>query len=250
MDDRKVGLIVRALRRRRGLRQLDLAVAAGCSQGMVSLVERGHLDRASLRIVRRILAAVDATALIEVRWRAGALDRLLDEDHAYLAGIMAERLRRAGWSVETEITYAHYAERGSFDIIAFHLETGIVLVVEVKTDLPSLEATLRKVDEKVRLASVIVRKRFGWEARAVARVVVLPDTRTLRRRVARHSRLVDLALPSRSIAVRRWIAAPSGPLAGLWFLTATNGRSAIQRRGGPERVRKPRSSAGSNEEAL
>jgi transcriptional regulator with XRE-family HTH domain len=238
MDDRRVGLVVRALRRRRGWRQLDLATKAACSQSMISLIERGHLDGVSLRLVRGVLAVLEATLLMELRWRGAALDRLLDEDHARLVGVVAERLRRAGWSVETEITYSEFGERGSFDLIALHAAASIVLVIEVKTDLPSLEATLRKLDEKGRLARTVARKRFGWQAARVARLLVLPDTRTLRRRLARHPTLVSRALPARSIEVRRWIASPSGPLSGVWFLSDTNGRSAVRRSGGPERIRR------------
>lgn len=65
VDDRRVGLIVRALRRRRGWRQIDLAGAGKCSQSLISLVERGHLDRLSTKALRTILAALDATAVIE-----------------------------------------------------------------------------------------------------------------------------------------------------------------------------------------
>ena len=240
---------MRALRRRRRWRQVDLARAAGCSQGMVSLVERGHLDRVSLRVVRRLLAALDATALIEVRWRAGALDRLLDEGHARLLGIIADRLRRTGWSVETEVTYAHYREHGSYDILAFHPSSSTILVVECKTDLPSVEGALRRVDEKVRLAPTVARERFGWLAKGVARVLVMPEDSTLRRRVARHAVVLRGAFPAGSIQMRQWIAAPSGPAAGLWFLSSTNARSGIRGRGGRERVRRPTSRSGSDEAA-
>jgi transcriptional regulator with XRE-family HTH domain len=60
VDDRRVGLIVRMLRSRRGWRQLDLAARGGCSQSFVSQLERGHIDRASLADVRRVLGALDA----------------------------------------------------------------------------------------------------------------------------------------------------------------------------------------------
>jgi transcriptional regulator with XRE-family HTH domain len=133
MDDQRVGRIVRALRRRRGWRQVDLADAAACSQTMVSLTERGHLERVPLPVVRRILAALDASLIVEVRWRAGALDRLLDEDHAVLLARVADFLRRFGWQVEIEVTYSEYGERGSYDILAFHRAAGVLLVVEVKT---------------------------------------------------------------------------------------------------------------------
>ena len=240
MDDQRVGRIVRALRRRRGWRQVDLARAAGCSQGMVSLIERGHLDSVSLRLARTVLGALDARAAVLVTWRAGDLDRLLDEDSAVVVATLAGRLRGARWLVETEVTYARYSERGSYDVLAFHPASGTVLVVEVKTDFPSAEATLRKLDEKVRLAPTVARERFGWRARTTARLLVMPDERTLRRRVERHSALLDGAFAARSVAVRRWIDKPSGTISGLWFLTVTNPGSGIQRPGVRSRVRAAR----------
>jgi hypothetical protein len=175
--------------------------------------------------------------VLELRWRAGALERLLDEDHARLVGFLMNEMRGLGWEVQAEVTYAEYAERGSIDVLAFHPRWQILLVIEVKTDLPSVEATLRKLDEKVRLAPGIARKRFGWTPRTVARMVALPADRTLRRRVERQASVLAAALPVRGVEVRRWLAEPVGSMAGLWFVTGTNGRSANQRSPGRERVR-------------
>ncbi|MGI8927837.1 MAG: helix-turn-helix domain-containing protein [Candidatus Limnocylindrales bacterium] len=241
MDDQRTGRIVRALRQRRGWRQADLAAAAGCSQNLISLVERGHFDRIALRTVRRILAALDAAVFVELRWRGAALDRLLDEGHASLAGAVAEWLRGKGWQVEFEVTYSEFGERGSFDLLAYHPVLSILLVIEVKTDLPSGEATLRKLDEKARLAAKVARDRFDWRARSVSRVVVMPESKTLRRRVSRHSALFQAALPARNVEIRRWLARPSGQLAGLWFFSGRDSGvpiSTIRRR---ERVRRPNS---------
>lgn len=212
-----------------------MAAKAGCSQGAVSLIERGHLR--SLPHLRRVLAALDASMVIELRWRAGALDRLLDEDHARLVGFLMNVLRGLGWEVQAEVTYAEYSERGSIDLLAFHPRLQILLVIEVKTDLPSVEATLRKLDEKVRLAPTIARKRFGWTPRAVARLIALPADRTIRRRVERQASVLAAALPVRGAAVRNWFSEPVGSMAGLWFVTGTTGRSVVQRSRGRERVR-------------
>ena len=54
VDDQRIGSVIRAVRHRRGLRQIDVAQTAGVSQAYVSYVERGHLDRLSVDTVRRI----------------------------------------------------------------------------------------------------------------------------------------------------------------------------------------------------
>lgn len=241
MDDQRVGRIVRFLRVRRRWRQVDLARLAHCSQNVISLVERGHLDRLALKTLRRILAALDAGVVLEVRWRGAALDRLLDEGHAILIAAVADHLRRLGWLVEIELTYSEYGERGSYDILAFMPTLGILLVIEVKTELASAELTLRKLDEKTRLAAKIASDRFGWRATSVSRFLVLPEITTERRRVARHSAIFERALPSRNLEIRRWLEKPTGRLAGIWFFAARDAGVAISEIRRPQRMRRPKS---------
>jgi transcriptional regulator with XRE-family HTH domain len=192
VDDVQLGRSIRALRRRRGWRQADLAAAAGVSQTLVSSLERGHLDGVAMGTLRRVLAALDARVEVGVRWRGGALDRLLDERHASLVGRVVEQLQSAGWVVRVEASYAHYGERGSVDVLAFHPASRTLLIVEGKTELASIEATLWKVDEKVRLARILANG-AGWEARMAARLLVLPSTTTARRAVKRHGVILDVA---------------------------------------------------------
>ena len=54
---------------------------------------------------------------LEAQWRGGDLDRLLDEAHAQLVGASVSVLRDSGWAAEIEVTYSHYGERGSLDIL-------------------------------------------------------------------------------------------------------------------------------------
>jgi transcriptional regulator with XRE-family HTH domain len=98
--------------------QAEVAAAAGVSQTLVSLIERGHLDTVSLRSLRAVLAAVGARTELLVTWRGGALDRLLDEAHATLVGLRPPMLTALGWAVTLEATYSVYGERGSIDVLA------------------------------------------------------------------------------------------------------------------------------------
>jgi transcriptional regulator with XRE-family HTH domain len=223
MDDIRQGRICRMLRKRLKLSQAQLGARCGLSQQAVSLVERGHGARLSGAALRRLFGALDARWEPVVSWRGGDLDRLLDARHARIAGLVVSRLRALGWQVDVEVTYSSFGERGSIDILAWWPPARIALVVEIKSELASVEATVRKLDEKVRLTiDSIAEARFGERPRAVARLLVLPDTTTERRRVTRVDHVLGAALPSRGTPLRSWLRAPAGPIRGLLFVAVTN----------------------------
>jgi hypothetical protein len=168
--------------------------------------------------MRAILEQLDAEVGYEVRWRVGALDRLLDERHARLVGLATQLLVGAGWEVIPELTYSTYGERGSIDLLGWSAASRHLIVVEVKTELVSVEATLRKLDEKVRLAPAVARERLGWQAELVSRLLILPGDNTSRRRTLRHAAVLDRALPDRSGDVRAWLRQPARSIAGILFV--------------------------------
>ena len=159
-------------------------------------------------------------------WRGGELDRVLDQRHADLVGLTVVLLRGYGWLTELEVTYAQFGERGSIDVLGWQSQARSLLVVETKSDIVSVEATLRKLDEKVRLAGTIGSERLAWPQGGgpltISRLIVLPGTRTEHRRVARYAALFDQACPTRGSAVRRWLRDPVGTMAGLLFVTDAN----------------------------
>jgi transcriptional regulator with XRE-family HTH domain len=226
VDDVRIGRILRALRLERRLRQRDVAAAASVAQTTVSLIERGHLDRLSQKTIRAVFAVVEARFEGSVSWRGGAIDRLLDERHSLLVGAVAERLRAAGWLVEVEVTFSVYGERGSIDLLAFHPASGVLLVVEVKTELTSVEETIRRHDVKERLARGIASERFGWSASSTSRLLVILDGATGRRRVHRHDDVLRVAYPERGTGVRQWIRRPARRIRALLFLSTSNRRAA------------------------
>jgi transcriptional regulator with XRE-family HTH domain len=240
MDDAKVGRALRQLRRRRGFRQIDVAVRAGVSQATVSVAEHGHIRTLPVATVRRLFEAVDAGFEGLVLWRGGGIDRLLDERHAQLVGATIARVSTLGWSVVVEATYSIYGERGSIDVLAGDDATHSLVVAEVKSELFSIEELVRKTDEKVRVARrTLCRERFGWAPIATARVVVLPDTDAARRSVVRHGAVLDAAFPVRGRDVSKWLRRPVGDLSGILFVADIAGRDANGPRGGPRRVRRP-----------
>jgi hypothetical protein len=111
--------------------------AAGVSQTLVSKVERGRCDHLAIGTVGRIFAALEADIDLVVRYRGGTLDRLLDERHAATVASVARMLQSHGWTTAVEVTFNHYGERGSIDLLAVHPVTRTALVVEAKTEITS-----------------------------------------------------------------------------------------------------------------
>jgi transcriptional regulator with XRE-family HTH domain len=238
VDDRTVGLVLRALRRRRGWRQADLAAVARCSQSLVSNVERGHLGRVAVETLRSLFAAVEARVVIEPRWRGAELDRLLDSEHASVANAVAGRLERARWEPLLEVTYAIGPERGAIDILGVQAGRRAAFVCEVKTDIPAAESVGRKLDEKRRLAPLIVRERLGWTPAVVGAVLAMPESVRLRRLIVGPAATLGRSFPIASRGVSVWLRDPVGPLAATWFLSDIRGRNArrVRLRGAPLRA--------------
>jgi transcriptional regulator with XRE-family HTH domain len=218
VDAVRFGRQVRALRRRRGWRQRDLATASRSSQPVISRLESGDVDALSVRAVAAVADALGAAFDLRLQWHGEALDRLLDAAHAAAVEAMARRLIKWGWDVQTEVTFAIYGERGSVDILARHQTAGVLLVVEVKSVVPDVQATLAAHDRKVRLAHRIAAERL-WGAGPVAKLLVIVDARTARRRVADHGARFGTAYPAPLTLIRRWLRHPTREaIAGLMFV--------------------------------
>src|SRR4051812_37711957 len=173
MDDQRVGAALRAVRIRRGWRQVDVARRARISPSVVSLIERGHLERVSVRAIRKVSRALEVSIAITVRMQHGELERLMNADHAALHNELARYLGGLpGWLQAPEVSFAIYGERGVIDILAFHAATQSLLVIELKTEVVSLEDLLTTMDVRMRHASAIARER-GWLAKSVSAWVVI-----------------------------------------------------------------------------
>jgi transcriptional regulator with XRE-family HTH domain len=234
MDTVRLGLSLRALRLRRRLTQAGLAALAGVSRATIARLERGHADQVTVRRLVNVTAELGATLNVRVLWHGEALDRLLDASHADMTDAVLRLLRDAAWQVATEVSFNDFGDRGTIDILAFHPPTRSLLVIEVKSVVPDLQAMLGTLDRKVRVAPRIASER-GWRVATVSRLVVLPADRTARRRVDRHAAIFDTALPARTAAVRRWLKAPVRALAGVLFLSDVRQVSTRHRVGKPRR---------------
>ncbi len=226
MDDQQLGSLIRATRRRRHLRQLDVATAASVSRGSVSLVERGHLQTLALDTVRRVAAAVDVRVEVVGRWRGGDAGRLLSRRHSLLAESFAAFIgTRPGWTVKPEVSFSIYGERGIIDLLAWHAATGHLLVIELKTEFVDVNEMLGTLDRKVRLARTIAAER-GWRPCQVSVWLIVSDTKTNRRHATEHATLLHSRFRLDGRQFRGWLMNPTEPTTGLAFWTDSNGGGA------------------------
>jgi transcriptional regulator with XRE-family HTH domain len=231
MDDQQLGRLVRAVRLRRRMRQVDVANAAGVSHATVSLVERGRCRKMSLETLQRISAAIDVRIELGARWRGGDTDRLLSRRHSLLAESFASFMKSvAGWVAEPEVSFSIYGERGVIDQLAWHAATGHLLVIELKTEFVDVNELLGTLDRKVRLARTVAARR-GWTAHRVSFWVIVSATRTNRRHAALHAALLRGRLRLDGRQFRPFLRNPGEATSGLAFWTDSTASSASPEHG-------------------
>jgi len=175
---------------------------------MVSRIERGAIEAATVRSLDRVASALGATLHVELRWRGEQLDRLMDSAHAALQESMVRALRATGWRSEVEVSFNWYGDRGRCDAVAFHPGTRTLMIVEAKTRLGDVQDLLGRLDVKVRLGHHIARQ-LGWpEPAHVIPCLVIAEGRTARRIVASHAALFA-RFTHRGRAAHRWLADPT-----------------------------------------
>jgi transcriptional regulator with XRE-family HTH domain len=225
-----IGRHLRALRHRERLRQCDLGRRVRITQSAVSRVERGDLAAVSFTTLTRLFDVVGGELVVNVRWRGGEIDRLMDRAHAQLVERIARRLTELGWAVHVEVSFAQFGERGSIDVLGLDEATSSAVVVEVKSGIYAVEETLRRHDTKVRLAPAIIEERFGLVPRSVSKLLVLPDSTTARRRIAEHALTFERAYPHRGKLLRDRLAVRREAFAGLLYLGVPDAERAPRRR--------------------
>jgi transcriptional regulator with XRE-family HTH domain len=219
MDPRRLGKAMRAIRLSIGATQATIASRAGVSQSVYSRVERGGATTEKLSTMARIAAALDADLVVDLRYKGGLVDRLIDRAHATIVEYLVNRLRRAGWETVVEFSFNVFGERGSVDILAWHAATRTLLIVEVKSRFTDLQAMLLSLGRKLRLVPDQARRELGWNALAVGRIVVAPATTEATNLLDRHRSTFETTLPARALEIRRWIRDPGGAIAGVWLVS-------------------------------
>jgi hypothetical protein len=174
----------------------------------VSRIERGHVRDVSTGRLRAIAGVLEVGLEIVPSWRGGDVERVVNERHSRLHELCAAHLARtAGWEFATEVSFSSWAERGVIDILAWHAARRVLLVVELKTEIPDPAGLIAQVDRYRRLAPGIGRQR-GWDATSVATWVLLAESDMNRRQLARHRVMLRNAFQLDGRALRGWLRDP------------------------------------------
>ncbi len=234
MDDQRLGALLRAIRIRRRLRQEDVAAAAGVDRSWVSRTERGQVRDVSTGRLRAIAGVLEVGIEIVPTWRGGEVARIVNERHSRLHELFAAHLASTpGWEFATEVSFSSWGERGVIDILAWHAARRVLLVVELKTEIPDPAGTIAQVDRYRRLAPQIGRER-GWDATSVATWVLLAESDMNRRQLARHRTMLRNAFPLDGRTLRRWLRDPGG--AGTAEVGSAAGAAAVAGAGAVSRA--------------
>lgn len=157
-----LGAAVLSLRTSLGWTQRELGRRAGMSQSEISRLERGLLEDLTFDTAERLLKAMGARLALSVDAPfLGDRQRQREPAHARCSSHVASKLRRAGWLVVTEVEIGGDRSRGWIDVMALHPATGLLLIIEIKTEVRDLGAIERSLGWYERAAWAAAR-RLGW----------------------------------------------------------------------------------------
>ena len=206
------------------------------SQSEVSRIELGQIEAVPVLRLVGVARALGAAVDLRLHWQGASLDRLIDAAHASLVEQVVRLMTARGWETMTEVSFSIYGERGSIDVLARHATLRRLVVIEVKSSIGDVQATLSALDRKVRNAGAVARER-GWAPWPAARILVVADSSTARRRVAQHAATFEAMLPADGQATRLWLRTPEpAVIGGVWFLSPTR-RVGTRRRVRPSGAR-------------
>jgi hypothetical protein len=143
--------------------------------------------------------------------------RQRDRVHARCIGYVGGRLRRAGWETASEVEIIGSSGSGWIDVVGFHPPTGILLVIEIKTeihDLGRIQRTLGWYETRGWAAA----NRRGWRPRLVLGALLVLDTRTNATSLRANRELALQAFAGRATELAALIEAPRVVRPGTRFL--------------------------------
>jgi transcriptional regulator with XRE-family HTH domain len=234
-----VGVVVQTARLSAGWSQRELSRRSGVPQAQICRIERGRVPDLRITDLDQLLVALG------VRYWLGTevphtATRQSDLVHARCSAYVGRRLGGSGWLVEREVEIGSDRSRAWIDILAYHPERRILLVIELKTEIHDFGAIERSMNWYQREA-VRAAERFGWRPRTVGSALLILQSVTNDDRVVSSGAAFATGFPGRGpelqamidggvpIPDRRFMAMidPRSRRAGWLRSTRSDGRRSI-----------------------
>jgi transcriptional regulator with XRE-family HTH domain len=202
------GRVIRDVRVAYGWSQRELARRSRTSQSVISRIECGRAEAFDLAVIGRVFETLGIR--MQVRFEvppAVAVRRERSPGHDRCVVHVARRLQRAGYEVATEVEVGDGRWRAWIDVLAFHPASGLLIVIEVKTELHDVPAEQRRLASYER-ESWAAARRLGWDADRRISALLLLRTAAIDRVVAANRSLLRLAVPGTAADLLRWTGDP------------------------------------------
>lgn len=222
---RTVAFAVADLRNALRWTQAELGDRAGFSQSFVSLVEHMCMPDLTFESATLLLEAMGARLTLGVSAPFLA-DRELQRDpaHARSTAYITARLKRDGWLTATEVEIGGDRSRGWIDVLAYHPDQRLLLVIEVKTEIRDLGAIERTLGWYEREAWVAAR-RLGWRPKKLVGCLLLLATEMNEARIEENQAAFSAGFPIRATELRRIMSNEVPPPGGSRALALIDPRS-------------------------
>jgi transcriptional regulator with XRE-family HTH domain len=171
-----VGATVRSSWSRFDWSQRELSRRSGVSQSRISSLERERIRTLRVTEMDRIFSALGVRYWLGVEPASVVLERQHDLVHARCAVHVANRLEAAGWLVQREVEIGDGRSHGWIDILAFAPRSGLLLVIEIKTEIRDFGAIERTLNWYQREAPRAAR-RFDWRPGRVGSALLVLESR-------------------------------------------------------------------------
>ncbi len=200
--------LVRTARTQIGWTQDELADRAHTSQTKIWRMEHAQAGALDLETLDRVLTELGFRVLLEVDGRhLVARTEQRDLVHAALLGVLASRLRRAGWEVATEVPTGASAPTGWLDLLAFRRADSALALGEVKTALPDIGGLQRQIAFYQREAAWAARRQ-GWLRESLTTLVACLDSADVATSLVANKLVLAPAFPGDPRALESWLRAP------------------------------------------
>jgi hypothetical protein len=172
-------------------------------------VEAGELPGVTVATAGRLLGELGI--LVEFRSPYVARSHLQrDAAHARCSAYVRRRLEASGWRVAHEVEVGSARSRGFIDILASHRDSGVAMVIEIKTELVDLGEVQRTLGWYER-ESWAETRRLGWKQRGVVGVVARLATEVNEGAIQENRVLLQQWCPTRARQLNEWMSRPLSP---------------------------------------